>query len=149
MERGDYMDVRITNRELMELCWFGTDITKNSHLSGGAVFMGDFNDMDSGKQTIERIIQTGDSDILTSFPIYTKWLIANSHYTMEFKGVYCKNCKWIIDDVKLPGVNAPMPNGKRFKTGDEEPKKGRKSRRRKSRVDEDLVSEEQLMEEAR
>ena len=23
---GDYMDVRVTNRELIDLCWFGTDI---------------------------------------------------------------------------------------------------------------------------
>ena len=76
MQRGDYMDVRITNRELIDLCWFGTDI------STGAVFIGDFEDMASGEQHIERIIRNGDEDVLTSFPIYTKWLIKNSAYTM-------------------------------------------------------------------
>jgi hypothetical protein len=147
MKKGDYMDIRVTNRELIDLCWFGSDISKNSHLAGGAVFMGNFMGMTSGKQTIERIVQVGDTDFLNSFPIYTKWLIENSHYTMEFKGVYCKNCKWIIDDIELTGVNAPMPNGKKFRTGDEEKKKRRK--RRKKRVNEDLLSEEQMMEEAR
>ena len=69
---------------------------------------------------------------------------------MEFKGVYCKNCKWIIDDIKLPGVNAPMPDGKKFKTGDEEKKKRRKRRKKRvNEVDYDVVSEEQLIEEAR
>jgi hypothetical protein len=119
MKKGDYMDIRVTNRELIDLCWFGTDIKMNGHLSGGAVFMGDFQNMESGKQTIERIVQTGDDDFLNSFPIYTKWLIYNNSYTMEFKGVYCKNCKWIIDDVEVPGINAPLPEGKGFKTGDE------------------------------
>ena len=150
MKRGDYMDIRVTNRELIDLCWFGSDISKNSNLAGGAVFMGNFVGMNSGKQTIERIVQVGDTDFLTSFPIYTKWLIENSHYTMEFKGVYCKNCKWIIDDIKLPGVNAPMPDGKKFKTGDEEKKKRRKRRKKRvNEVDYDVVSEEQLIEEAR
>ena len=149
MKKGDYMDIRVTNRELIDLCWFGSDISKNSHLSGGAVFMGNFMGMTSGKQTIQRIVQVGDNDFLNSFPIYTKWLIENSHYTMEFKGVYCKNCVWIIDDIELPGVNAPMPNGKKFKTGDEEKKKRRKRRKKKKRVNEDMLSEEQMMEEAR
>lgn len=150
MERGDYMDVRITNRDLIELCWFGTDIARSGkNLSGGAVFMGDFHDMSSGKQTIERIIETGDTDFLTSFPIYTKWLIVNTHYTMEFKGVYCKNCKWIVNDVKVPGVNAPLPPGKSFKTGEEEPKKRRKKRKKRVNEVDNMVNEEQLMEEAR
>lgn len=39
---GDYMDVQITNDELLNLCWFGTDITR------GAVFVGDFEGMSSG-----------------------------------------------------------------------------------------------------
>ena len=144
MHRGDYMDVRITNRELIDLCWFGTDI------STGAVFIGDFEDMKSGEQHIERIIRNGDSDVLTSFPIYTKWLIANNAYTMKFCGVSIasKGGKWIVDDVVVPGVNAPMPNGKKFKTGQEEPKK-RRHKRHKRRVTEDLIREEQLMEEAR
>lgn len=43
MKTGDYMDVRITNRELIDLCWFGTDIAQ------GAVFIGNFEDMDSGE----------------------------------------------------------------------------------------------------
>ena len=113
MQRGDYMDVRITNRELIDLCWFGTDI------STGAVFIGDFEDMKSGEQHIERIIRNGDDDVLTSFPIYTKWLIVNNAYTMKFCGVSVasKGGKWIVDDVEVPGVNAPMPNGKRFKVG--------------------------------
>lgn len=132
MERGQYMDVRVTNRELIDLCWFGTDIAKGTErLAGGAVFIGDFRNMTSGKQSIERIIETGDDDFLTSFPIYSKWLIVNSQFTIEFKGVYCKNCKWIIDDVEVPGINAPMPNGKSYYTGEEEPKK--KRRRRKKR----------------
>ena len=113
MQRGDYMDVRITNRELIDLCWFGTDI------STGAVFIGDFEDMKSGEQHIERIIRNGDDDVLTSFPIYTKWLIVNNAYTMKFCGVSVasKGGKWIVDDVEVPGVNAPMPNGKKFKVG--------------------------------
>lgn len=144
MQRGDYMDVRITNRELIDLCWFGTDI------STGAVFIGDFEDMSSGEQHIERIIRNGDEDVLTSFPIYTKWLIKNSAYTMQFCGVSIasKGGKWIVNDVFVPGVNAPMPNGKKFKVGQDEPKK-RRHKRHKRRVSEDLVGEEQLMEEAR
>ena len=138
------MDVRITNRELIDLCWFGTDI------STGAVFIGDFEDMKSGEQHIERIIRNGDEDVLTSFPIYTKWLITNSAYTMKFCGVSVasKEGKWIVNDVEVPGVNAPMPNGKKFKVGQEEPKM-RRHKRHKRRVTEDLISEEQLMEEAR
>ena len=144
MQKGDYMDVRITNRELIDLCWFGTDI------STGAVFIGDFEDMKSGEQHIERIIRNGDEDVLTSFPIYTKWLITNSAYTMKFCGVSVasKEGKWIVNDVEVPGVNAPMPNGKKFKVGQEEPKK-RRHKRHKRRVTEDLISEEQMMEEAR
>ena len=138
------MDVRITNRELIDLCWFGTDI------STGAVFIGDFEDMKSGEQHIERIIRNGDEDVLTSFPIYTKWLITNSAYTMKFCGVSVasKEGKWIVNDVEVPGVNAPMPNGKKFKVGQEEPKM-RRHKRHKRRVTEDLISEEQMMEEAR
>lgn len=144
MQRGDYMDVRITNRELIDLCWFGTDI------STGAVFIGDFENMSSGEQHIERIIRNGDEDVLTSFPIYTKWLIVNNAYTMKFCGVSVasKGGKWIVDDVEVPGVNAPMPNGKKFNVGQEEPKK-RRHKRHKRRVTEDLMSEEQMMEEAR
>ena len=59
-----------------------------------------------------------------------------------------KGGKWIVNDVFVPGVNAPMPNGKKFKVGQEEPKK-RRHKRHKRRVTEDLVGEEQLMEEAR
>ena len=128
MQRGDYMDVRITNKDLIDLCWFGTDI------STGAVFIGDFENMSSGEQHIERIIRNGDDDVLTSFPIYTKWLIVNNTYTMKFCGVSVasKGGKWIVDDVEVPGVNAPMPIGKRFVTGqaDERPTRRRKSRRR-------------------
>jgi len=125
LQRGDYMDVRITNRELIDLCWFGTDI------STGAVFIGDFENMTSGEQHIERIIRNGDEDVLTSFPIYTKWLIVNNAYTMKFCGVSVasKGGKWIVDDVVVPGVNAPMPEGKKFKTGQEETKKRRHKRR--------------------
>jgi len=149
MERGQYMDVRVTNRDLIDLCWFGTDIAKgNERLAGGAVFIGDFRDMASGEQSIERIIETGDDDFLTSFPIYSKWLIVNNQYTIEFKGVYCKNCKWIIDDVEVPGINAPLPNGKSYYTGEEEPKKKRR-RRKKRKVNEDGDEDAQLMEEAR
>ena len=131
MQRGDYMDVRITNRELIDLCWFGTDI------STGAVFIGDFEDMKSGEQHIERIIRNGDEDVLTSFPIYTKWLIVNNAFTIMFCGVSIpsKGGKWIVDDVEVPGVNAPMPNGKKFRTGNDEQKKRRK-RRKKKRVSE-------------
>lgn len=150
MERGQYMDVRVTNRDLIDLCWFGTDIAKgNERLAGGAVFIGDFRDMTSGEQSIERIIETGDDDFLTSFPIYSKWLIVNNQYTIEFKGVYCKNCKWIIDDVEVPGINAPLPNGKSYYTGEEEPKKKRRRRRRKKRVNEDGSEDEELVKEAR
>jgi len=42
---------------------------------------------------------------------------------MDFKGIYCKNCKWIVDDIVVPGVNAPLPAGKTFYTGQEEKKK--------------------------
>jgi hypothetical protein len=112
------------------------------------VFIGDFKNMTSGEQTIERIIESGDEDFMTSFPIFTKWLIVNNKYTMEFKGVYCKNCKWVVDDVKVPGVNAPLPNGKSYYTGEEEPKK-RRRRRKKKRVDEDGSDDAEVVKEAR
>lgn len=31
--------------------------------------------------------------------------------------VASKGGKWIVDDVQIPGVNAPMPEGKSFRTG--------------------------------
>ena len=130
MQKGDYMDVRITNRDLIDLCWFGTDI------STGAVFIGDFENMASGKQHIERIIRNGDNDVLTSFPIYTKWLIANNVYTMKFCGVSVasKGGKWIVEDVSVPGINAPMPNGKKFKIGKGEEDETRKKRKKRRKV---------------
>ena len=145
LQPGDYMDVRITNRDLIDLCWFGTDIAE------GAVFIGDFENMASGEQHIERIIRNGDDDVLTSFPIYTKWLIKNSAYTMVFCGVSVasKGGKWIVDDVEVPGVNAPLPPGKKFKTGKEEPRRRRRHHKRR-KVNEDMMTEEErLMEEAR
>lgn len=60
---------------------------------------------------------------------------------MEFKGVYCKNCKWIIDDIVLPGVNAPLPNGKAFKTGKEDSKQKKTRRRRKTKKKTSRVKE--------
>jgi len=72
MKRGDYIDIRVTNRDLIKLCWFGTDFAR------GAVFMGDFREMESGTMTIERIIEDDNEDFMTSFPIYAKWLIYNS-----------------------------------------------------------------------
>lgn len=77
----DYMDVRITNRELIDLCWFGSDIAK------GAAIIGDFMGMSSGDCQVERIIENGDKAVLDSFPIYTKWQIVNGAYTMYFHGV--------------------------------------------------------------
>lgn len=108
--------------------------------------------MDSGEQHIERIIRQGDSDVLTSFPIYTKWLIANTHYTIKPCGVVgaSKEGAWVIDDVVLPGINSPLPKGRKFKTGQEEPKRRRRRRKRKVNEDGDMMTEEeQLLEEAR
>lgn len=72
LKTGDYMNVRVTNRDFIDLCWFGTDI------STGAVFIGDFEDISSDEIHIERIIEQGDRDVLDSFPIYTKWSVENS-----------------------------------------------------------------------
>lgn len=54
-----------------------------------------------------------------------------------------------MDDVVLPGINAPMPEGKKFRTGQEEPKKRRHRRRRRRRMNEDgmMTEEEILMKE--
>ena len=69
---------------------------------------------------------------------------------MDFKGVYCKNCKWIVDDIVVPGVNAPLPTGKSYYTGQEEKKKRRRRHKKKRVNEEDVVQEEQeLIEEAR
>ena len=79
--------------------------------------------------------------MLTSFPIYTKWQIVNNVYTMNFCGVSVasKGGKWIVDDVSVPGVNAPMPNGKKFKIGKEdETRKRRKNKRRKTAMESSL-----------
>ena len=121
-----YMNLRVTNREFINLCWFGTDI------STGAVFIGDLENVDSNEIHIERIIENGDDDVLTSFPIYIKWQIANKAYTMDLFGVVVDSTGKIktIDDLELPGINAPLASGKKFK------------------VDEDMT-EEQLVEEAR
>ena len=149
MSPGDYIDVRITNRELIDLCWFGTDIAT------GAAFIGDLENIDSNEIQIERIIRNGDDDVLTSFPIYMKWKIANKAYTMNLQGVCVPSLegKWIVNDIELPGINAPMPEGKKFLTGndDEQPKRRRrrKPRRRGRKVTEDICSEDQLIEEAR
>lgn len=121
-----YMNFRVTNREFIDLCWFGTDI------STGAVFIGDLENVDSNEIHIERIIENGDDDVLTSFPIYIKWQIANRVYTMDLFGVVVDKGGTIktIDDLELPGINAPLAPGKRYK------------------VDEDMT-EEQIVEEAR
>lgn len=115
MNKGDYMSVRITQRQLIDLCWFGTDIAQ------GAAIVGDLENLDSNEVHVERIIQQGDDDILTSFPIYVKWRIKNSQYSMSIVGVVVpdKDGKWIIDDITLPGINAPLPQGKRYRVKDE------------------------------
>jgi len=125
---GDYMDVRITNKELLNLCWFGTDITN------GAVFIGDFEGMSSGTQKIERIIEKTDTDVIENFPIYTKWKIKNSAFTLIFCGVSVasKEGKWIVDGVVVPGINAPLPNGRHYVTGNEPKKKKRRRKKRRT-----------------
>ena len=138
---GEYMSVRVTNRDFIKLCWFGTDI------STGAVFIGDFESMDSNNVQIERIIEQGDDDVLDFYPMYVKWKIANSTYKMQFFGVVLDTYGNVIKDLEMPGINAPLPSGRKLKTGQEEPKKRRKRRKRR-RVTEDLA-DEQLMEEAR
>ena len=124
---GDYMDIRITERNLMDLCWFGTDIAQ------GAVLIGNFENMSNSVQHIERIIEAGDDDVITHFPIYTKWKIKNSAYTMVFCGVSVesKEKKWVIDDITLPGVNAPLPVGRSYNVGPKTKKKRRRHRRRR------------------
>ena len=119
------MSVRVTNREFIDLCWFGTDIAK------GAVFIGDLEDISSNEIHIERIIENGDDDVLTSFPIYCKWQIANSNYTMALFGVVVdrSGASSAITDIEMPGINCPLPSNKRFKV--------------------DEGDNEQLMEEAR
>ena len=126
--QGDYMDVRITNKELLNLCWFGTDITN------GAVFIGDFEGMSSGTQKIERIIEKTDTDVIENFPIYTKWKIKNGAFTLIFCGVTVasKEGKWIVDGVVVPGINAPLPNGRHYVTGNEPKKKKRRKKRRRT-----------------
>ena len=130
LQPGDYMDVRITERQLLDLCWFGTDIAE------GAVLIGDFEGMSSGTQTIERIIEQGDSDVIENFPIYTKWKIKNKQYTLIFYGVSVpsKDGKWIVDNVVVPGINAPLPQGKNYKTGNEPQKKRRRRKHKKRRT---------------
>ena len=129
---GDYMDVRITNKELLNLCWFGTDITN------GAVFIGNFEGMSSGTQKIERIIEKTDTDVIENFPIYTKWKIKNSAYTLIFCGVSVasKDGKWVVDNVVVPGINAPLPNGKHYVTGNEQRKRRRRRRKKRKTVKE-------------
>ena len=125
---GDYMDVRITNKELLNLCWFGTDITN------GAVFIGDFEGMSSGTQKIERIIEKTDTDVIENFPIYTKWKIKNGAFTLIFCGVTVasKEGKWIVDGVVVPGINAPLPNGRHYVTGNEPKKRKRRKKKRRT-----------------
>ena len=43
--------------------------------------------------------------------------------------VASKEGKWIVDGVSVPGINAPLPKGRHYVTGNE-PKKRRKRRRR-------------------
>lgn len=111
LKSGDYMSVRITEPNLLKLCWFGTDIAQ------GAAIVGNLEHIDSNDIKVERIIQQGDSTILDSMPIYMKWRISNSHYTMAICGVVVpdKSGKWVIDDISLPGINAPLPIGKSYR----------------------------------
>ena len=111
LRSGDYISVRITNKDLLKLCWFGTDIAQ------GAAIIGDFENLDSETVEVERIIKQGDDEILESFPLYMKWRIENTHYTMKICGVVVSdnNGKWSVEGVELGGINAPMPIGKSFR----------------------------------
>lgn len=139
---GDYFSIRVTNREFINLCWFGTDISK------GGAFIGDFENLDSEDVQVERIIENGDTDVLDSFPLYACWKVLNKSLTLALAGISVKPMgKFdIVKDIELPGFNAPMKEGRKFRVTDE-PKK--KHRRRRRKVSEDLVSEQELMEEAR
>lgn len=81
------------------------------------MFIGDLEDISSNEIHIERIIENGDDDVLNSFPIYIKWQIRNKAYTMDLFGVVVDRGGTIktIDDLELPGINAPLPSGKKFK----------------------------------
>ena len=60
--------------------------------------------------------------------------------------------KWIIDDIVLPGINAPLPQGRNYWTGEDPnaPTKRKHKRRKKRHVNEDLVEEDvELVQEAR
>ena len=139
---GDYFSVRITNREFINLCWFGTDISR------GGAFIGDFENIDSEDVQIERIIENGDTDVLDSFPLYACWKVMNKNLTLSLAGITVVPFgKFdVINDIELPGFNAPMKEGRKFRVTDE-PKKHRRMRKR--RLTEDLLSEYELMEEAR
>lgn len=125
MKRGDMMEVKVTNPELMNLCWFGTDIAQ------GAAVVGDFEGMDTGDVRIERIVKQGDTEAINSMPFYAKFQIENNAYTINFLGISVPTVKGenIIKDIELPGINAPLMAGKKFRIGQEEPKKRRRRRR--------------------
>ena len=90
--------------------------------------------MSSGTQKISRIIQKGDKEAIDNCPIYTKWKIKNGAYTLVFCGVTVasKGGKWIVDGVSVPGINAPLPNGRHYVTGDAPKRRRRKRRPRKA-----------------
>ena len=96
------------------------------------MFVGDFEGMSSGTQKIARIIEKGDKEAIDSCPIYTKWKIKNGAYTLIFCGVTVgsKEGKWIVDGVSVPGINAPLPNGRHYVTGDEPQRRKRRKKRR-------------------
>ena len=92
--------------------------------------------MDSTNVHIERIIENGDTDVLTSFPIYLIWKAVNRNFTLKMQGVCVRPMGTLIDDdLELPGINAPLSAGKRYLTGTET-KKRRRIRRKRRRVSE-------------
>lgn len=131
---GDYFTIRITNRDFIDMCWFGNDISR------GAVFIGDLEKMESSEVQMERIIENGDRYVLDSFPLYACWKVLNKNLTLALAGITIKPMgKYdVVNDIEIPGFNAQMREGRRFVLSDE-PKRRRHHRRRKTsrKIDED------------
>ena len=62
--------------------------------------------MNSTNTHIERIIENGDTDVLTSFPIYMVWKAVNKSFTLKTQGVCVRPMGITVDsDLELPGIN--------------------------------------------
>lgn len=114
---GDYLSVRVSNPEFLDLCWFGTDIAQ------GAVVVGDFESVSSPDLKVERIIEHGDQEALDRTPVAVKWRVASSRYTMELFGVVLERSARtsLVEGLDLPGINSPIQAGRKFRRDESGP----------------------------